>query len=385
MPSPRRIAFAGLTVLAISLGIGRFLLTPLMPLMQADAGLGLVTGGWLASLNNAGYLAGALLCALGVIPARAPLRSALLIIALTTLGMGLGASPALWVALRIVAGITSAVLIVHGISWGMVRLRAAGRVDLEAVLFTGPGVGIAISGLLVALLRPHGVPSAWLWIGFGLLCAIFTGAVWRDLSAPEPPPPKDTSLQAVRDPAWPLIALYGLLGFSYVIPATFLPLIADTQLHLPRVREWFWPVYGVATTLTTLGLARWPERLGNYVALGVVSFAMLAGELLCAWWPSAIGLLLGTVLLGAVMMPMVVFVMREARRLAPRNPTRLIASLTVVFGIGQIAGPLVAAWLAERQHSFTAPLVLAAGAAGLAMLLVLPRLPRLQQTGDGVA
>lgn len=41
------------------MGIGRFAFTPILPMMQAE-GLSLAAGGWLASANYAGYLAGAL-------------------------------------------------------------------------------------------------------------------------------------------------------------------------------------------------------------------------------------------------------------------------------------------------------------------------------------
>jgi MFS family permease len=64
--------------------------------------------------------------------------------------------------------------------------------------------------------------------------------------------------------------------------------------------------------------------------------------------------------------------MREARLLAPSDRTRLIAALTTAFGIGQIVGPLTAAWLAARQHGFDLPLLLAAltllAATGLALV-----------------
>src|SRR5436189_132407 len=55
-----RVAFAGLAALAVAMGIGRFAFTPLLPMMQDDAGVSLAQGGYLASANYLGYLAGAL-------------------------------------------------------------------------------------------------------------------------------------------------------------------------------------------------------------------------------------------------------------------------------------------------------------------------------------
>ena len=44
--------------LAVAMGIGRFAFTPILPMMQHDAGLTLTNGGWLASANYLGYLVG---------------------------------------------------------------------------------------------------------------------------------------------------------------------------------------------------------------------------------------------------------------------------------------------------------------------------------------
>ena len=51
--------FAGLAALAVSQGIGRFAMTPILPMMQEE-GLSLAQGRWLAAANYLGYLVGAL-------------------------------------------------------------------------------------------------------------------------------------------------------------------------------------------------------------------------------------------------------------------------------------------------------------------------------------
>ncbi len=40
-----RIALAGALALAVAMGIGRFAFTPILPMMQDDAGLTIVAGG----------------------------------------------------------------------------------------------------------------------------------------------------------------------------------------------------------------------------------------------------------------------------------------------------------------------------------------------------
>ena len=376
MNAPLRIALTGMLLLAIALGIGRFLLTPLLPIMQADAGLTLVGGGWLASVNNLGYLAGALLCTVVALPQRRALRWGLVAIALSTAGMGLVHGMVPWLVWRLLAGVAAAVLVVHGIAWSMRRVSASAHPLLEALVFTGTGVGIVVSGVVVAGTQHMGVSSSASWIGFGLACAVATALIWRTLGrAPPAAAVHDHAATTARPtgPAWTLIAAYGLIGFGYVIPATFLPVIAGERLHLPALREWFWPLYGAATVVLTLLLPRILRHIDNRSALAGTCISMIAGIALILAWPSIVGLALATMLIGGVLMPIVMVVMREARLLMPHDHTRLIAALTTAFGVGQIVGPLTAAWLAARQHSFDLPLLLAALTLVAASGLVLVR------------
>src|ERR1700675_2150409 len=110
---PMRAAITGLIALAVAMGIGRFAFTPILPMMQDDAGLSVDQGAWLASANYAGYMIGALCAARRATRPEVAIRAALLAIGLATLGMGLAADFASWVALRAFAGIASAWALVH--------------------------------------------------------------------------------------------------------------------------------------------------------------------------------------------------------------------------------------------------------------------------------
>src|SRR6201996_3821455 len=112
-------ASIGLLALASAMGIGRFSLTPILPLMQQDAHLSLTVGGWLATANYIGYLAGALMCiALTPRPALS-IRWGLAGVGVTTLAMGLADWPPLWLALRFLSGAASAFVLVGTSAWAM--------------------------------------------------------------------------------------------------------------------------------------------------------------------------------------------------------------------------------------------------------------------------
>ncbi|HEX8778024.1 MAG TPA: YbfB/YjiJ family MFS transporter, partial [Rhodanobacter sp.] len=179
--SAARIAFAGLIALAVAMGIGRFAFTPILPMMQADAGLTLKAAGWLAAANYLGYLLGALCAAR--LPRAWAIRGGLLLIALATFAMGVTHVFALQLILRLLAGIASAWVLVHVSAWALDHLHALGRADASGVVYAGVGIGIAGAGLLCMALMAGHAGSVRTWEVFGLASLVFTAATWRAFRA----------------------------------------------------------------------------------------------------------------------------------------------------------------------------------------------------------
>src|SRR5258708_9906132 len=108
--SPITIALGGLIAMAIGIGIGRFVYTPILPPMLAALGLSKATAGLIASANFAGYLVGALGAAGATLPGsrRLWLLGALVTSAVTTGAMGFSEWVPTFVLLRFAGGVASA-------------------------------------------------------------------------------------------------------------------------------------------------------------------------------------------------------------------------------------------------------------------------------------
>jgi len=367
----RAVALAGAVSLAVAMGIGRFAFTPLLPMMLDDGVIDLQAASWLASTNYLGYLAGALLCTfqpwiwarvkrLPAVDATALVRAGLVATVLLTLAMALPA-PALWPTLRFAAGVASAVVFVFTSGWCLAQLARLGATALGGVMYTGPGAGIVVSGLVASGMVSWHWRAATGWLIFGGLAGLLTAAVWRGFGRGALPRPGDPSLgePAARRPAnlhgrgeLVFMALaYGLAGFGYIVSATFLPVIARATLPGSVWLDMFWPLFGsgviagalLATRLRISGDLRW-LLAGCYVvqALGIG---------VSVWSPSLAGFAFGSLLLGLPFTAITFFAMREVRRLRPVAVASTMGLLTALYGIGQIVGPPLVAALLKRSTS----------------------------------
>ncbi len=383
-PRPLIVALTGLLALAIAMGIGRFAFTPLLPMMLHDGLLDLPQASWLASANYLGYWLGAMGCALQPLLwrrwGRPPLDPTVMVrfglagTVLLTLGMALP-WPAAWPLWRGLAGVASALVFVYVSGWCLARLSELGSPALAGVIFVGPGLGIAVSGLAVTAMVALDQRAAAGWACFALLALALTLLAWPRLSG-------SVQAAAIDSPAdnpapWGVIAgltlAYGLAGFGYIITATFLPVIARQALPGSIWLDLFWPIFGLSVAVGALITVRMPARWSRLHLLTACHALQALGVMLGLWWPTLAGFAIGSILLGLPFTAITLFAMQEARRLRPRNASSLIGLLTAAYGLGQILGPALVAWVLPHAQTVSQGFSwsLHTAAAGLVLGLVI--------------
>ena len=369
------IAVTGLAALAVAMGIGRFAFTPILPMMQADAGLSVADGAWLASANYAGYLLGAL-AAVGMRVRPGPaIRASLLAIGLATLAMGLQRQLLLWILLRALAGVASAWVLVFVSIWALERLAQAGRPGLSGTVYAGVGAGIVAAGAgCLLLMHLHSASDdAWLWLG--VLSLAVTAAIWPFLKANAPskaaPAAGAVALGVRSAEHWRLVLCYGGFGFGYIIPATFLPAMAQEITPDPQLFGWAWPVFGAAAVVSTLLAARLKRVMPPRKAWIAGNLVMAAGVVIPLALPGLAGIMTAAFCVGGTFMVITMAGIEEARRVAGLRAHTLTAAMTSAFALGQIAGPLGASFLAGSKGEFSQALVVAAAVLAVSSLFLM--------------
>ena len=361
MPSPLVTALVGMVALAIPMGIGRFAFTPILPMMQADAGLSITAGGWLAFANYAGTLLGALAAMAVRVPLPAAIRGGLVVIGAATIMMGLESSFPAWIALRALAGAATGWVLPLTSAWALERL-AQQPPALRATVFAGFGVGIAAAGGVCLALMQVSTRSSTAWIVLGGLTLALTAIVWRSVADDGRSPVARAEL-AEPDRRHPestrLVICYGAFGFGYIVPATFLPVMARQVVSDPAVFGWAWPVFGAAAAASTFLAGTFVTALGTRRLWIVGHLVMAVGVVAPALHPGIGAIIASALLVGGTLTVITMAGFQEGRRVGGAHATRMIASMAAAFSIGQIAGPIVVRYTIGGDGSFSRPLIVA--------------------------
>jgi len=373
MRNDLRIAAAGLAALAVAMGVGRFAFTPILPMMQQDFGLSVAAGGWLASANYLGYLAGALWAGAARVSSSTAIRAGLAAIGLATLAMAMDAGFAAWVILRAVAGVASAWVLIHTSAWCLERLSSHGSPVLGGVVFAGVGAGIFAAGALCAALMSAHASAASAWATLGVASIAAAALLWRAFrdearAAALAKAAQHWSAERVR-----LVIAYGAFGFGYIIPATFLPVMAREAIADPAVFGLAWPAFGAAAAGSTVLMAVASGRYGIRAVWLASQTAMAAGVAAPVAWPGIGGIVFAALVVGGTFMVVTMAGMQAARAAAGAEAAGLMAAMTAAFAAGQIVGPLSVSVVLSAGGGFSAALLVASAALVGGALLLLKR------------
>lgn len=388
-----KVLAAGIFSLILALGVARFSYTPLLPLMQKQAGLGVAEGGWLAAINYAGYLSGALVASLvsDLVLKDRLYRIGMVMAVLTTVMMGLATDPVLWAISRYLAGLATAAGMLLGtgliLNW---LIRHDHRSEL-GIHFAGVGLGIAGAAAAAALMNHWQLDWRAQWYVFTALGAVLLVPALGWLPAPDRTSVTRAGVVMQDSPPSPaflriFMASYFCAGVGYVVSATFIVAIVD---HLPGLA-------GQGTLVFLLiGLAAAPacilwdliaRQIGELNALILAAILQIGGILL----PVAGGLvaaLSGAILFGATFVGLVSLVLTMAGRYYPTRPAKMMGKMTLSYGVAQIVAPAMTGSLAITFGGYEAGLYLAAivmtvGTVLLIILRALDARTRLEAEAD---
>ncbi|MFE6938789.1 YbfB/YjiJ family MFS transporter [Streptomyces chartreusis] len=356
------------------MGVGRFVYTPILPLMQARAGLSAGASAHLATANYVGYLAGALagIALPALVRSRTVLRGSLLLLTATLAAMPAIRGTSMWAVLRLLAGAASALVFVVAVSALLHHLREHPP-HLPGWAFGGVGAGIALSGALVLVLRSV---ADWrtAWWASAALSAVLAVAAWN-LRPETPSTPRPTAgIAPVRTHRWfgALFVSYTLEGVGYIVAGTFL-VAAIGQGSPGWVGSGAWVIVGLAAVPSS---ALW-ARLGRRRSLPDLLLAALVVQAVGIALPALVGgvaaALVSAVLFGATFLGVSTLALAAGAGL--RFP-RSVALLTAGYSVGQILGPLLVAPLLHDGYRpallLAALVVLAAGSAAAVLRIGFP-------------
>ena len=349
------LVLTGVASLTIAIGIGRFSYTPILPFMITEIGLTTTQGGLIASANFFGYLIGSLIPILPFFPKK--IRNvfflSIFICILTVFLMGVVQDLNFFIFIRFVHGVFSAFVLILGTSIILPHIQELGKIHLSTAHFSGVGLGMVFSSIVVSLFGYYGYQWNDLWIAIGILSVllslqiIFYTPYEIELSNKNP-----INQQPSRF-GFTLISIsYCLYGFGYVAFGTFISTMARTTIGIEVTEPYVWLIVGLSGIPSVFFWNWFSQKIGNDISLFLACSILGSGVLVSVLFSNPFGILFSSFLFGLTFIPITAMCLLEGQKRFPGSFIVSTAILTSSFSIGQMVGPYLAGFITDLTGSF---------------------------------
>jgi len=370
MQKAYRQLILGMICLFIVMAIGRFAYTPIMPFMQQTGHMDNQSAGLLATINYLGYLIGAIIPIWIVVFSKVTdLKVYLLINIVSTILMGLFDNFTLWIIFRLIAGITSGTVFVLASNVALEALRAANKGRISGMLYSGVGLGIFTSSIFIFLFTTE---NNWkiTWILLGVFALVMGSFVFFGMRQNSNVENETQTLNEKEDKPkvklnkkfiWGFSIAYFCEGAGYIITGTFLVAIVKSIPEFADYAALSWMFVGLGAIPSTILWSMMAEKLGYSKATNLVFILQIIAVILPVFSESITSLVISSILFGATFLGLTTLFMSKAQTLMFQSNSKinLVASLTVIYSLGQMIAPALSGVLIGESGNYNAALIFA--------------------------
>lgn len=369
------ILLAGILALTVGVGVARFVFTSLLPPML-DNFLSISFAGILASINYVGYLFGSLFSIfIKDIHTKVKFfRIGLVLCVLTSLLLGISENSTVWIISRLLAGFGAAMALVVGSAIVMLKLKDTNKTKAMGIHFSGLGVSIVITDLLMRGVFVYGGNWQDAWLILALFGALFSCYCAYILSFDKQSLAEIVKHKFDKSLFSPLVIIlilaYFTEGVGMVVQATFLPDIVNSLEGLSGYGGYTWLVVGIAGIPSCIIWMRLAHKFGSINIMMIAMLLQIVGILIPTLSSNIFLNLFSGILYGATFVGLVALFMNYGGQLAAKNPIFIMGAITSAYGVGQILAPLYCIAFIDWFNSYNPALYLTAMIVFVGVLLL---------------
>ncbi len=360
LPNPARTVLILSLAPAIGLGIGRFAYSLVLPDMRESLQWSYSTAGFMNTVNAAGYLAGALGGA-AFVRRFGLFKTLWLGVLMSIVSLILCALSGNFFVLsfaRILVGFGAAISFVGGgaLAATIAQANPNRSAFLLSLFYTGPGLGLIVSGLTAPFLLQYYGPGSW-WIVWAALGLISTAMGIPLLLNPIDTPPPESATASAPVALKPMIIFliaYFIFGAGYIAYMTFMIAYVRDAGGSAAAQSAFWCLIGIGAFASPWVWRRLMTKGDSGRTFGIIMATLTVGAALAMIGATPFWLATSALVFGNSFFAVVTATTAFSRLNYPPDAwPKVIGIMTITFGLGQTLGPFASGAITDATESLS--------------------------------